>query len=50
MCIWYHPLAKADIEIKIFHAFQIFDIDGDGLISRQDMYTMIDLMAGEGML
>ena len=41
---------KADIEKKIFHAFQIFDIDGDGLISRQDMYTMIDLMAGEGML
>ena len=47
MCIWYHHLAKADIEIKIF---QIFDIDGDGLISRQDMYTMIDVMAGEGMV
>ena len=41
---------KADIEKKIFHAFQIFDIDGDGLISRQDMYTMIDVMAGEGIV
>ena len=50
MYIWCHPLAKADIEIKIFHVFQIFDIDGDGLISRHDMYTMIDVMAGEGMV
>ena len=40
---------KADIEKKIFHAFQIFDVDGDGLINRDDLYKVIDMMTGEGM-
>ena len=39
---------KADLEKKIFHAFQIFDFDGDNLINRKDLYTMIDLMTAEG--
>ena len=37
---------KADLEKKIFHAFQIFDIDGDGVISRSDMYAMMEMMTG----
>ena len=39
---------KADIEKKIYHAFQIFDVDGDGLLSRNDLYTIMDMMAGIG--
>lgn len=35
---------KADLEKKIFHAFQIFDFNGDGLLKRDDLYKMIDLM------
>ena len=35
---------KADLEKKIFHAFQIFDFDGDGLINRKDLTDMIDMM------
>lgn len=38
---------KADLEKKIFHAFQIFDFDRDGLISRDDMNKMIDMMTHE---
>lgn len=39
---------KADLEKKIFHAFQVFDIDGDGVISRSDMYSMMEMMTGIG--
>ena len=35
---------KADPQKKIFHAFQIFDIDGDGVISRNDLYNVMDMM------
>lgn len=37
---------KADIEKKIHHAFQVFDIDEDGVLSRSDLYTMMDMMTG----
>ena len=36
---------KTELDKKVTHAFQIFDLDGDGLISRQDMLDLIDLLA-----
>lgn len=39
---------KVDPKKRVFHAFQIFDIDGDGVISRQDMYNMMDMLTGTG--
>ena len=39
---------KADPEKKVFHAFQIFDIDGDGVISRKDMYKLLDMLVFTG--
>ncbi len=41
---------KADLEKKIFHAFQIFDFDHDHLLNRKDLYMMIDMMTQEGTL
>lgn len=41
---------KADPQKKVFHAFQIFDIDGDGVISRQDMYNVMDMLTGAGII
>ena len=35
---------KADINKKIDQAFQIFDIDKDGLLSRKDLYCVLDMM------
>ena len=35
------------VQKKTAHAFQIFDIDQDGLISREDMYTMLDMITDE---
>jgi Ca2+-binding EF-hand superfamily protein len=37
---------KADTEKKIYHAFQIFDIDKDRLLSRKDLYCVMDMMTG----
>lgn len=37
---------KADLEKKVHHAFQIFDTDEDGLLSRSDLYVMMDMMTG----
>lgn len=39
---------KADIDKKTYHAFQIFDWDKDGVISRDDMYKVMDVMTGVG--
>jgi Ca2+-binding EF-hand superfamily protein len=38
---------KNSREKKTAHAFQIFDIDQDGLISREDMYVMLDMITDE---
>ena len=35
---------KTPLEKKVPHAFQIFDLNGDGLISRQDIHDLIDLL------
>ena len=35
---------KTELAKKVPHAFQIFDLDGDGLISRQDMHDLMDLL------
>ena len=39
---------KSDMDKKVHHAFQIFDLDGDGLLSRCDLYNMMDMMTGVG--
>ena len=39
---------KADLDKKIHHAFQIFDMNGDGVLSRSDLYDMMDMMTGVG--
>ena len=39
---------RADLDKKIYHAFQIYDWDKDGVISREDMYNVMDVMTGIG--
>jgi calcium and integrin-binding protein 1 len=38
---------KNSVEKKTSHAFQIFDKDQDGLLSREDMYNMLDMITDE---
>lgn len=40
---------KNPLQQKSHHAFQIFDIDDDGIISREDMDSVLDLMTDNAM-